>query len=66
MAKPPFAALICGFAAVGTVLGFFAVQFRAEGNEEYVSYASQGSYAMLFTAFMVGVTWYRIRKAESD
>ncbi|MFC9233823.1 SCO3870 family protein [Streptomyces decoyicus] len=62
MTQPPFATLSTALAALGTALGFLAVELRAEGYEQYVESVATASVVMLTTASLTVVTWVRYRR----
>ncbi|MGW7261723.1 SCO3870 family protein [Streptomyces sp. NPDC054834] len=66
MKKAPFGPLTAAITALGVVLGFLALQLRAEGYEQYVGPVANASGLMYFTAAMVVVTWVRDRRPHSD
>ncbi len=66
LAKPPFAALICALAGLGTALGFLAVELRADGYEQYVESVTTAAGVIYIAAALVGVTWFRARRADAD
>ncbi|MFF4738590.1 SCO3870 family protein [Streptomyces sp. NPDC001262] len=66
MKQVPFATVCAGLVALGTVFGFFTLQLRADGYEQYVQYMAFASVMMYFTAAMTGVTWFRARRTDSD
>lgn len=63
---PPFATLAAALAALGTVLGFLAVQLRTDGYEQYVESVATGSVVMWTTACLTVVTWTRWRQGKSS
>ncbi|MFG2226721.1 SCO3870 family protein [Streptomyces sp. NPDC050161] len=66
MRQPPFAALSAAIAALGTVLGFLAMQLRASGYEQYVESVATASVVMWTTACLTVVTWVRYRQQKVD
>lgn len=59
MTKAPFVAMSAATAALGTVLGAFALQLRSAGYEQYVESVATFSVLMYITAALVVVTWVR-------
>ncbi|MGW3208934.1 SCO3870 family protein [Streptomyces sp. NPDC001135] len=66
MTKAPFVAMSAGTAALGTALGSFALQLRAEGYEQYVESVATFSVLMYVTAALVVVTWVRDARSHSN
>ncbi|MFG2212426.1 SCO3870 family protein [Streptomyces sp. NPDC048638] len=66
MRQPPFASLSTALAALGTALGFLAVQLRTDGYEQYVESVATASVVMLTTAALTVVSWVRYRQMSSD
>ncbi|MCW7940518.1 membrane protein [Streptomyces hygroscopicus] len=66
MKKAPFGPLTAAIVALGVVLGFLALQLRADGYEQYVGSVANASCLMYFTAAMVVVTWVRDRRTHSN
>ncbi|MFG2531249.1 SCO3870 family protein [Streptomyces sp. NPDC048516] len=66
MNRPPFASLSAALAALGTVLGFLAVQLRTDGYEQYVESVATASVVMWTTALLTVVTWSRWRQGKSS
>ncbi|MBL1097890.1 SCO3870 family protein [Streptomyces coffeae] len=66
MTQPPFAALSTAIASLGTVLGLFTVQLRADGYEQYVESMANASVVMWITACLTVVTWIRYRQTNSN
>ncbi|MEV5126586.1 SCO3870 family protein [Streptomyces decoyicus] len=62
MTQPPFATLSTALAALGTALGFLAVELRADGYEQYVESVATASVVMFTTASLTVVTWIRYRR----
>ncbi|MEU8780692.1 SCO3870 family protein [Streptomyces sp. NPDC048637] len=62
MTQPPFATLSAALAALGTALGFLAVELRADGYEQYVESVATSSVLMWTTASLTVVTWVRYRR----
>ncbi|MCZ1006123.1 hypothetical protein SAMN05428945_6150 [Streptomyces sp. 2224.1] len=63
---PPFASLAAALAALGTVLGFLAVQLRTDGYEQYVESVATASVVMWTTACLTVVTWSRWRQGKTN
>ncbi|OIJ89370.1 hypothetical protein BIV23_41650 [Streptomyces monashensis] len=66
MRKVPFGSLAASIAALGTVLGLFALQLRADGLEQYVDSVASASVVMYVTSALIVVTWVRARRPHSD
>ncbi|MFF5538479.1 SCO3870 family protein [Streptomyces cinerochromogenes] len=66
MSKVPFGSLAAAIAALGTVLGFFALQLRADGYEQYVESVANFSVVMYVTAALIVVTWLRDGRPHSN
>ncbi|MET9450678.1 SCO3870 family protein [Streptomyces cinerochromogenes] len=66
MSKVPFGSLAAAIAALGTVLGFFALQLRADGYEQYVESVANFSVVMYVTAALIVVTWLRDGRPYSN
>ncbi|CAM5644981.1 hypothetical protein SAFG77S_12326 [Streptomyces afghaniensis] len=66
MTKGPFVAMAAATAALGTVLGFFALQLRADGHGQYVESVATFSVLMYVTAALIVVTWVRDGRPHSN
>ncbi|OIJ90333.1 SCO3870 family protein [Streptomyces monashensis] len=66
MKKVPFGSLAASIAALGTVLGFLALQLRADGYEPYVDSVATASVVMYVTSALIVGTWVRARRLHSD
>lgn len=66
MAKVPFGSLAAAIAALGTALGFLALQLGAAGYEAYVESVANFSVLMYVTAALIVVTWIRDGRTHSD
>ncbi|MFC4470888.1 SCO3870 family protein [Streptomyces xiangluensis] len=66
MTKAPFVAMAAATAALGTALGFLALQLRADGYEQYVESVATFSVLMYVTATLVVVTWVRDARPHSN
>ncbi|GGS80723.1 MULTISPECIES: SCO3870 family protein [Streptomyces] len=66
MSKVPFGSLAAAIAALGTALGFFALQLRADGYEQYVESVANFSVVMYVTAALIVVTWLRDGRPHSN
>ncbi|MGN5382392.1 SCO3870 family protein [Streptomyces lasalocidi] len=66
MKKVPFGSLAASIAALGTALGFLALQLRADGYEPYVDSVATASVVMYVTSALIVLTWVRARRPHSD
>ncbi|GAA2060974.1 SCO3870 family protein [Streptomyces albiaxialis] len=66
MGKPQFGALAGALAALGTVLGVFAGELRADGYESYVSSVTNAAGVMYVAAGLVLLTWFRDARRRSE